>query len=376
MKWEYGTRHRRTRIVRRRLFLGIVAILVILSAGYAVMHFGPDDLKSALRKPFLKLQDPNGEGINPEGVTETGWQTEFLMDTFVSIRAVGDNADEAIEAALGEMRRIESLMSRYVPTSDVSLINRSAGGPPVKVASETFHVIEEAVQCARLTNGAFDITIGPLMDLWEFNSSGPTIPGPEEIEQAKPLVGWELIELDPENMTVRLPKEGMSIDLGGIAKGYAAQQGARVLREYGIRHALIDAGGNIVAVGSRAEGNPWRIGIRDPRGEGPEATIGPTIHLVDAAVATSGDYERFFIHDGKRYHHILNPETGMPVESVSSVTVVTESPLHADMLSTAVFVLGPDEGMRFVETLDGVSAMIVDANGNIVFSNGFPGANQ
>ena len=138
MKWEYGTRHRRTRIVRRRLFLGIVAILVILLAGYAVMHFGPDDLKSALRKPFLKLQDPNGEGINPEGVTETGWQTEFLMDTFVSIRAVGDNADEAIEAALGEMRRIESLMSRYVPTSDVSLINRSAGGPPVKVASGRF----------------------------------------------------------------------------------------------------------------------------------------------------------------------------------------------------------------------------------------------
>jgi len=162
----------------------------------------------------------------------------------------GPNSEEAIQAAFDEMRRIESLMSRHISTSDVSCINRGAGGSPVKVTSETFHVIEEAVRCGSITKGAFDITIGPLMDLWGFGTSNPTIPSAPEIEQACSLVGWELVELNSENMTVRLPVQGMSIDLGGIAKGYAAEEGARVLKEYGISHALIDAGGNIVTVGS------------------------------------------------------------------------------------------------------------------------------
>ena len=368
MKWEYGKRHRRTTIIRKRLFLGIFLMLVVFLAGYAVMQFGPRDLTFALQKSSLKSQD-----VKAEEAAQDSSRSEFLMDTFVTIRAVGPNADQAIQAAFDEMRRIESLMSRHISTSDVSRINLGAGGSPVKVERETFCIIEEAVRCAGLTKGAFDITIGPLMDVWGFGTPDPAIPGPEEMEQARSLVGWELVELDSENITVRLPIQGMSIDLGGIAKGYAAEQGARVLKEYGIPHALIDAGGNIVAVGSHPDGEPWRIGIRSPRGEGVDDTIGPMLHVVNEAVATSGDYERFFIHDGKRYHHILHPETGMPVETVSGVTVMAKDSLHADMLSTAVFVLGPDEGMEFIETLDGVSAMIVDSEGNTLFSKGFPG---
>ena len=368
MKWEYGKRHRRTTILRKRLLLGIFLVLVVFLAGYAVMQFGPRDLTLALQRSSLKSQD-----VKTVEAPQDSSRSEFLMDTFVSIRAVGPNAEQAVQAAFDEMRRIESLMSRHISTSDVSRINLGAGGSPVKVTRETFYVIEEAVRCAGLTNGAFDITIGPLMDLWGFGTSNPVIPGAEEIEQARSLVGWELVELDSENMTVRLPIQGMSIDLGGIAKGYAAEQGTQVLKEYGIPHALIDAGGNIVAAGPRPDGEPWRIGIRNPRGEGVDDTIGPMLHVVNEAVATSGDYERFFIHDGKRYHHILHPGTGMPVETVSSVTVMAKDSLHADMLSTAVFVLGPDEGMEFVETLDGVSAMIVDTDGNTLFSKGFPG---
>ena len=165
--------------------------------------------------------------------------------------------------------------------------------------------------------------------------------------------------------------QGMSIDLGGVAKGYAAQRGAQALIECGISHALIDAGGNIVAVGSRPDGEPWQIGIRDPRGESMNDTVGPTLSIVDCAVATSGDYERRFVLDGKRYHHILDPKTGMPVDTVRSATVIANDSLHADMLSTAVFVLGPDEGIELIESLDEVSAMLVDDCGNKVFSKGF-----
>ena len=369
MKWEYGRRRREISRLRRRVFSGVLLVAAVLIAGYVVIT---SNESYGFSWVIRKLPIKSGNALKGQDAKESS-RSEFLMDTFVTIRAAGPNSEEAIQAAFDEMRRIESLMSRHISTSDVSCINRGAGGSPVKVTSETFHVIEEAVRCGSITKGAFDITIGPLMDLWGFGTSNPTIPSAPEIEQACSLVGWELVELNSENMTVRLPVQGMSIDLGGIAKGYAAEEGARVLKEYGISHALIDAGGNIVTVGSRPDGEPWRIGIRNPRGEGAEDTIGPTLHVVNGAVATSGDYERFFIHDGKRYHHILHPGTGMPVQTVSGVTVMAKDSLHADMLSTAVFALGPDEGMELIETLDGVSAMIVDANGNTLFSNGFPG---
>ncbi len=366
LKWEYGRRHRQATILRRRLFLGIFLLVVILMAGYAVIRSGSYGFSWSVRNLPSDLSRTQAENDSKESS-----RSEFLMDTFVSIRAIGPNSEQAMQAAFDEMRRIESLMSRYVPDSDVSRINEGAGGESVKVSEETFYVIEEAVKCAGLTNGAFDITIGPLMEVWDFGAEDHAVPDACEIEQARSLIGWELLELDPLNRTVRLPIEAMSIDLGGVAKGYAAREGARILQEHGISHALIDAGGNIVTVGSRPDGKPWQIGIRDPRGESMEDTIGLTLSVVNCAVATSGDYERFFVHDGRRYHHILHPETGMPVETVWSVTVMAKDSLYADMLSTAVFVLGPDEGIRFIETLDGASAMIVTSDGNTVFSKGF-----
>lgn len=367
LKWEYGRGYKQATRLRRRLFLGIILVAVVVIAGYAVMRSGSYGFTWAIRK-----LPPDSSGAQAEEDKRESSRSEFLMDTFVSIRAVGPNPEQAIQAAFDEIERIESLMSRHIPDSDISRINEAAGGEPVKVSEETFYVIEKALECASLTEGAFDITIGPLMDVWNFGLPDPAVPDTEEIEQACSLIGWELLELDSENRTVRLPIQGMSIDLGGVAKGYAACEGARVLREHGVSHALIDAGGNIVTVGSRPDGKPWQIGIRDPRGESIEDTIGPTLSVVNQAVATSGDYERFFIHDGKRYHHILNPETGMPVETVRSVTVIAEDSLYADMLSTAVFVLGPDEGVRFIETQDGVSAMIVTDDGSMVSSKGFP----
>jgi thiamine biosynthesis lipoprotein len=367
LKWEYGRGYRQATRLRRRLLLGILLVAVVLIAGYAVKRSGSYGFTWAIRKSPLGFSGTQAKEDNKESS-----RSEFLMDTFVSIRAVGSNPEQAIQAAFDEIERIESLMSRHIPDSDASRINEGAGGEPVKVSGETLYVIEKALECASLTKGAFDITIGPLMDVWNFGLPDPAVPDADEIEQARSLIGWELLELDPANRTVRLPIQGMSIDLGGVAKGYAAQEGARILREYGVSHALIDAGGNIVTVGLRPDGEPWQIGIRDPRGESIEDTIGPTLSVANGAIATSGDYERFFIYDGRRYHHILNPETGMPVETVRSVTVMAEDALYADMLSTAVFVLGRDEGMRFIETLDGISAMIVTDDGDTIFSKGFP----
>ena len=380
LKWEYGKRHRESTRRRRRLCLWVLLIAVVFIAGYVVIQSSSSygftwAIRNLPRKfPLDFTNTPTNienAPVKTELDSKESSRSEFLMDTFVSIRAVGLNPEQAIQAAFDEMHEIESLMSRHIPDSDVSRINQAAGGDPVRVNDETFHVVEEAIRWADLTQGAFDITIGPLMDVWGFGGENPTVPTVEEIEQARALVGWDLVELDSENRTVRLPMQGMSIDLGGIAKGYAALKGAQALSECGISHALIDAGGNIVTIGSRPDGEPWQIGIRDPRGESMNDTVGPTLSVANHAVATSGDYERFFEHDGKRYHHILDPKIGMPVEMVRSVTVLAEDALCADMLSTAVFVLGPDEGIKFVETLEGISAMIVDSAGNTIFSTGF-----
>ena len=372
LKWEYGQRHGEISRRRRRMFLGILLVVAILVAGYVVAE--SDDFRGlawVLQK--LPLEFAGAPSEKDERDVKEYTRSEFLMDTYVSMRAAGPDSEEAVAAAFDEMRRIESLMSRYSPESDVSRVNSAAGGNPVKVSDETFYVIEKAIWCANQTRGAFDITIGPLMDVWDFRAEAPSVPDTAGLEEALSLVGWELVELDTANKTVRLPIQGMSIDLGGVAKGYAAREGARILKEHGVSHALIDAGGNIVTVGTRVDGSPWRIGIRDPRGNSMEDTIGPALSVTDSAVATSGDYERLFMEGGNRYHHILHPETGMPVDTVMSATVIAKDSLYADMLSTAVFVLGPDEGMKFIDTLEGVSAMIVDSSGNTLFSSGFDG---
>lgn len=365
LKWEYGGKYGRSKS-RRRWFLGGILVAIILIVGCIFFCFGFFDFMPVLKRPSLKsLHVLVGGGIKESS------GSKFLMNTFVSIRAAGTSPDEPIQAAFDEMQRIESLMSRHIPGSDVFRINQGAGGRPVKISDETFHVIWESIKYADITGGAFDISIGPLMDVWNFGATDPSVPEPEQINQARSLVGWELIELNSEDVTVRLPLHGMSIDLGGVAKGYAAQEGARVLREHGISHALIDVGGNIVTIGSRPDGEAWQIGIRDPRGKSIENTIGPTLYVSDCAIATSGDYERFFIYAGKRYHHILHPETGMPADTVQSVTVIAKDSLYADILSTAVFVMGPDKGMDLIEALDGVSAMIVTGSGDTLFSAEF-----
>ncbi len=292
-------------------------------------------------------------------------KTRILMGTFVEIKAYGDERQtvlRAIDRAFSEMERLEKMMSNYREDSEVSLVERMAP-EEVKVSPELFEVVSKAVKVSRLSDGAFDITVGTLGRVWDFEKG--RVPERKELEALLPLVDYRKIELIPGRSAIRLERKGMSLTLGGIAKGYIVDRAMEVLRSEGIGDALINAGGDIRVMG---KGKRWRIGIQHPRKRNGLLGI---IELSNGAVATSGDYERFFIKDGVRYHHILDPRTGMPARGVESVTILAPEAWYADALATAVFVLGRQRGMRLIEGLKGVEGMVVDERGRVWMSPGF-----
>lgn len=277
-------------------------------------------------------------------------------------------AAAAVAAALTELRRIERLMTPYTATSDIGKTNASAASRAVPVSAETFNLIATAQAYSALSNGAFDITFAAVGHLYDLrNRVHPTA---QQISEALPAVGYRQLQLDASQRTLRFAHPRMRIDLGGIAKGYAVDNAAAALRRHGIQSALIMAGGDTAVLGSK-QGKPWRIGIRDPRN--PDALVG-ALPVVDAAVSTSGDYERFFIQDGVRYHHILDPTTGHSATACQSVTIVGPNGTTTDALSTTVFVLGPEKGMALVEQLPGIEAVIIDAQGKQHVSPGLAAA--
>ncbi len=300
---------------------------------------------------------------------ETFSQSRLLLDTVVDIQVNSSDeqrANQAIAAAYAEIERIEALLSRYRDVSEIFALNKNAGIGSATVSAEVRDLLQRAKNYGALTDGLFDITIGALVDLWGIGTEHERIPSEEEIRQT--LQRINLATLDMENpQSVSITQAGVSIDLGGIGKGYAIDRAWQTLNDHGIEKALINAGGNIRCIGTRADGNAWRIGIRHPRQEG----ILGVIEVTDKAVATSGDYERYFLQNGTRYHHILDPRTGSPAQTCQSVTILAPTAEMADAFSTAVFIMGTDAGMRFIEAQEGVEAMIVGTDGNAVFSAGF-----
>jgi thiamine biosynthesis lipoprotein len=291
----------------------------------------------------------------------------ILMGTLVEISIVGrdeDKATAAINDAFAEMERIEKLMSRWIPESEVSRINRWAGVKAVKVSAEVLEVIQRAREISKASGGYFDISVGGLLDLWGFETSEGRVPAKVEVEQALQSVGYGAIVVDGEASTVEL-RRGMRIDLGGIAKGYAVGRAYEVLRSRGYENMIVNAGGDM-RVGGRKPKGPWVIGIQDPRDR---SRILASFDVGDISVATSGDYERYFEADGVRYHHLLNPFTGYPGRQCRSVTIQAKDAVTADALATAVFVMGPEEGLRLVEATEGVEGLIVSADGEIIQSH-------
>ncbi len=293
-----------------------------------------------------------------------------MMDTIVSITVVCESkerAEKAMEEAFAAIDRIGNLINYYSDTSELSAINRNAGISETKVSPETFGIIEEAIYVADSSEGSFDPTIGPIIKLWDF--ADKKMPSETEVRHALPLVNWRDIIMDRKTLTVMLRKKGMMLDLGGIAKGYAADIAATSLMKQGISSGLVSIAGDIRTFGLKPDNSTWAIGIKNPRQTTDRDEIIAKIKLTEKAISTSGDYERYFIAEGKRYHHLLDPKTGFPAATCRSVSVVADKAVYTDAFSTAIFVLGPDKGMKLAKDL-GMDALIIDSNGTMHTTDG------
>lgn len=296
-------------------------------------------------------------------------KSRFLMDTIVTITVVSDDkrmAEDSIDTAFREIELLGKLLNYFSEHSEVSAVNRNAGIRPASVSPETMELLERAATISEATGGAFDISIGPLISLYDFTRQ---VRPPESlIRERLPLVNYADIILDTRDNTAFLKRKGMFIDTGGITKGYAADRAAALLQSRGIRAALIAVAGDIRGYGLKPDGKAWRVGIRDPRGKAADDIIA-SIEVRDSAISTSGDYERFFIDKGIRYHHLINPKTGHPARDAISVTVTGPLAVYTDSLSTAFFVTGKESGFRTAGSL-GYDILFFDNNGTPHMTDG------
>lgn len=309
-------------------------------------------------------------------------KTRTEMFTTVTITVVSDSdkkAEEAIDAGFAEIRRIGELINYFSPDSELTAVNRSAGKGPVKVSRETLDTIMKAIHTADVTGGAFNPTIGPVIKLWGFSKkeSERFVPSRDSVSAALRFVDYKKVKINEAASEVYLEDAGMELDLGGIAKGYGADKAIEVIRAKGIKAALVAIAGDIRGYGMRPDGQPWRVGVQNPRSKAdkksPDDDILTALYLTDQAISTSGDYERFFTEDGKRYHHIIDPKTGFPSESQAiSVSVIAPEGYISDGISTGVFVLGSQKGIALLESM-GLEGIIVDADMKAYITKGLKG---
>jgi FAD:protein FMN transferase len=295
--------------------------------------------------------------------------------TLTAYTADDKDAERAFGAAVDEIRRIERLMTDWEhpgqPPSDILRVNAAAGKEAVGVAGETLAVIEKALDMSRRSQGAFDITYAVMRGLWKFDEDlEPKLPPPAEIARRRRLINWHDVVVDRQHGTVKLRRAGMRLGLGGIAKGYAVDRAAAVLRGRGLTDFMVQAGGDLFVSGQKGSAN-WQVGVRDPRG-GPRDVVA-RMPIKDQAFSTAGDYERSFILGGRRYHHIIDPTTGYPATASRGVTILAPDAFLADALDDAVFILGPKKGLALCAQFPGAAAVIVDAKNKIWMSPSLEG---
>lgn len=296
-----------------------------------------------------------------------------LLDTFVMITVISDSrdtADKAIENAFAAIEKFGNLVNFFSEKSEVAAINRNAGIQEVRVSPETLELIEKALFVSRISGGAFDPTIGPEIKLWDFLHK--IRPSDDDIKKNLFLVNYKNIIVDREKSTVYLKKKGMLLDLGGIAKGYAADLAVESLKQQGINSGLVAVAGDIKAFGLKPDQKPWVIGIKNPRQTTSDDEIIARVYLSDRAISTSGDYERFFITGGQRFHHLLIPGTGYPAHTCRSVSVIAGQAVMTDAFSTALFIIGPEKGLELAKKME-IDAMIIDDKGTIHTTPGLRG---
>ncbi|MGC4094238.1 MAG: FAD:protein FMN transferase [Polyangiaceae bacterium] len=356
------------RVLPRRALLRCAASLaLLLSVTPACRRDARADTKPRTAPSGGASAAPAAKG--PERVerkdSAMGTSLQFVAYTTPQVDLAKANA--AIDAAIAEMRRLESILSEWRDDSEVGRINREAGSW-VEVGPETAEVIKKSLWAGRISEGTFDITFQAMSGVWRFGSAQqatPTLPSPAEVRKLRALIDYRKVEFDPKGPRVRIPK-GRKIGLGGIAKGYIVDRAVDVLRRAGLSSFLVQAGGDLYGAGRKPDGSPWVSGIRDPRD--PHGGFFATIELEDHAFSTAGDYARSFVIDGKRYHHIIDPRTGYPATASRSVTVHAPDALTADMIDDAVFILGPDKGLKLAESLPNVGVVIVDAHNKLWIS--------
>lgn len=299
-------------------------------------------------------------------------ETRTSMYTIVSISVVSSSEDEAkkaIEASFTELDRIAALLNYYSDKSEISAINRNAGKQPVTVSKDTLEILEKAVYTSAMTEGAFDVTVGPLVRLWDLKKQ--IIPDQVSIERMKSTVGYKNIVIDKDASTVFLKKEGAEIDLGGIIKGYAVDKVVEVLGHNHITSGVIAVGGEIRTLGLKPDKSPWLIGVQNPRAKSEKDQVFATLALSNKALSTSGDYIRYFEKDGVRYHHLLDPETGRPSHQCGSTTIIASDNTTTDGFSK-LFILGPEKGLAIAKKL-GFDVLYIDCRGGVAMTDGLKG---
>ena len=298
-----------------------------------------------------------------------GWlrREEAIMGTAISVELWAADAqagEAAASAVMDEMHRIDRAMSPHKPASELSRINREAAQRAVPLSPEMYSLVERAIEFSRLSDGAFDISYAASGQLYDYRAG--VRPDEAALAAAQECVGWKQLLLDPRARSLRFAQSGVRIDLGGFAKGHAVDRAAALLRQRGIAHAMVSAGGDSRVIGDR-RGRPWSVAIRDPRRVGGVVAVLP---LEDVSISTSGDYERYFDEGGLRHHHLIDPATGRSPRGVHSVTILAPDGLSSEALSKAVFVLGAARGMALVESMTDIDAVVVDSAGELHASSG------
>ena len=312
-------------------------------------------------------------GCDASGGEEPASLQFFSMDTLMTVTAYGPNAQDGVQAARDAVNRLDGLLSRTDPDSQISSLNAHAGdGRLVEVEPEVAELLSFAQSVSRMLPGDFDVTIAPVMDAWGFTTEERHVPAAEELSAALTLVDSSRLEV--EGSAARLLAPGMEVDLGAVAKGFAAGEAEEALRAAGVEQATLDLGGNVTVVGARPDGEPWRVAVKDPRNTDSYLCV---LSLEDRTISTSGGYERYFEEDGVRYHHIIDPETGYPADSgLLSVTVVAADHVLADALSTALFVAGEEGALDFWRSRDDVELVLCTDDGRVVVTQGLEDAFQ
>lgn len=353
------------------LTLAGIVIIIAVAVG-AWMLLSNKDNEDPQASNGAQNETKNVAQESTEGGTKSLSQTFYIYDTVVNIKVFGETvAQKNMDDILHMLEKMDIELSRTKEGGEVYAVNQAAGKEAVVVSDDTLEVVKLSVKYAEEMNGLFDPTIGPLVDLWNIGSGGEQVPPQADIDKAKALINYKDVIIDETAKTVKLAKEGMVLDLGGIGKGYAADQIAEYLKAQGLNSAMINLGGSsIIALGTKPNGSQWNIGLQDP--DQSRGTQLGTIKVSDEVIDASGVYERFFIQDEVRYHHILDPRTGLPSQNgLKSITIMSPNATDADALSTGVFLMGLEEGMKYLESLPGnIEAFFITDDNKIHATSG------